>query len=51
VCYQPGGKRSLDLEVFLEREKSLKLEVERLGKSRDQIQREVERNREENLTQ
>jgi hypothetical protein len=49
--YQPGGKRSLDLEVFLERERSLKLEVERLGKSPDQIQREVERDREENLRQ
>jgi hypothetical protein len=39
------------LEVFLEREKSLKLEVERLGKTADQIQREVERNREEGLRQ
>lgn len=43
VHYQPGGIRSLDLEVFLERERSLKLEVERLGKSPDQIQREVGR--------
>jgi Beta-lactamase superfamily domain len=33
VHYQPGGNRSLDLDVFLEREKNLKLEVERLGKS------------------
>jgi hypothetical protein len=41
VHYQPGGKRSLDLEVFLEREKSLQLEVERLGKSPDQVQREL----------
>ena len=49
VNYQPGGMRSLDLEVFLEREKNLKLEVERLGKSSDQIQRDVERNREEGL--
>jgi von Willebrand factor type A domain len=51
VRYEPGGKRSLELEVFLEREKSLKLEVERLGKTADQIQREVERNREEGLRQ
>ena len=35
VHYQPGGNRSLALEVFLEREKNLKLEVERLGKSPD----------------
>jgi hypothetical protein len=35
VNYQPGGMRSLDLDVFLEREKNLKLEVERLGKSPD----------------
>ena len=33
VRYEPGEKRSLELEVFLEREKNLKLEVERLGKS------------------
>ena len=35
VRYQPGVNRSLDLDVFLEREKNLKLEVERLGKSPD----------------
>jgi len=33
VNYRPGEKRSLDLEIFLEREKNLKLEVERLEKS------------------
>lgn len=33
VHYQSGGNRSLDLEVFLEREKKLKLEVERLEKN------------------
>lgn len=42
VRYQPGAERSLDLEVFLEREKSLKVEVERLGKSPDQVQRGIE---------
>lgn len=46
VYYQPGGNRSLDLEVFLDKEKSLKLEVERLGKSPEQIQSEIERQRE-----
>ena len=51
VHYQPGGQRSLNLEVFIEREKSLKLEVERLGRSLDQIQRDVERNQEEGLRQ
>lgn len=45
VYYQPGASRSLDLEVFLEKEKSLDLEVERLGKSPDQIQGEIEGSR------
>jgi von Willebrand factor type A domain len=62
VHYQPGKerslalevfleneKRSLDLEVSLEKEKRLKLEVERLGKSPDQIQKDIDRNREESL--
>jgi hypothetical protein len=39
VKYQPGAKRSLDLEIFLEREKSLELEVEKLGKTSEQIQK------------
>ena len=38
VHYQPGEKRSLELEIFLEKEESLKLEVERLGKTPDQVQ-------------
>jgi uncharacterized protein YegL len=46
VHYQPGGERLLDLEVFLEREKSLKLEVERLGMSPDQTQRDNKRSQE-----
>jgi hypothetical protein len=62
VHYEPRTERSLDLEiflederrlldlkVFLEREKSLKLEIERLGKNPSQMQRDVERNREEGL--
>jgi hypothetical protein len=62
VLYEPGAarslnldvfmeneKRSLDVEVFLQRERDLKLEVERLGKSPEQIQRDVERNRQEGL--
>jgi Mg-chelatase subunit ChlD len=49
VYYQPGNQRSLDLEVFLEREKNLRLEVERLGKSQAEIQRETEKNREDSL--
>ncbi|MCH8055366.1 MAG: VWA domain-containing protein [Deltaproteobacteria bacterium] len=49
VYYQRGDQRSLELEVFLEKEKSLKLEVERLGKSREEIQREIDRSREESL--
>ena len=51
VFYQSGEQRSLDLEVFLEKEKSLKLEVERLGRSSEEIQREIEGNRRESLRQ
>jgi hypothetical protein len=51
VHYQPGGMRSLDLEVFSRARKNLKLEVERLGKSTDQIHKDDERNREEGLKQ
>ncbi|HSE87920.1 MAG TPA: VWA domain-containing protein [Candidatus Binatia bacterium] len=49
IFYQPGKQRSLDLEVFLEREKNLKLEVERLGRSPAEIQKEAERSREDSL--
>jgi hypothetical protein len=49
VTYQRGQQRSLELEVFLEREKSLRLEVERLGKGREQIQHEIDRSREDSL--
>ncbi|MFQ5850507.1 MAG: VWA domain-containing protein [Candidatus Binatia bacterium] len=49
VFYQRGDQRSLDLEVFLEKEKSLKLEVEKLGKSRKEIQKEINRSRNESL--
>jgi len=49
VYYQRGDQRSLELEVFLEKEKTLRLQVERLGKSREEVQREIERSREESL--
>jgi von Willebrand factor type A domain/Glucodextranase, domain B len=49
VYYQSGNQKSLDLEVFLEKEKNLQLEVDRLGKSPADIQREVERNREDSF--
>jgi Mg-chelatase subunit ChlD len=49
VYYQSGNQRSLDLEVFLEREKNLKLEVERLGRSQTEIQRDTEKSREDGL--
>ena len=42
VYYQPGKQKALELEVFLEREKNLKLEVERLGKG-VAIQKEAEK--------
>ncbi|HSK31116.1 MAG TPA: VWA domain-containing protein [Candidatus Limnocylindria bacterium] len=49
VFYQTGTQKSLDLEVFLEKERKLKLEVERLGRNPAEIQRDVERNREDSL--
>src|SRR5215831_1459733 len=49
IFYQSGNQRSLDLEVFLEREKNLKLEVERLGRSPAEIQKESEKSREDSL--
>jgi len=49
VYYQSGNQKSLDLEVFLEKEKNLKLQVERLGKSQAEIQQETERSREDSL--
>ena len=49
IFYQTGTQKSLDLEVFLEKERKLKLEVERLGRSPAEIQRDVERNREDGL--
>jgi hypothetical protein len=39
----------LELEVFLEKERKLKLEIDRLGRSPEEIQREIERNREDGL--
>jgi hypothetical protein len=49
IYYQSGTQKSLELEVFLEKERKLKLEVDRLGRSPSEIQREVERNREDSL--
>ena len=49
VFYQSGTRKSLELEVFLDKEKKLQLEVERLGKSSAEIQSEVERNRQDGL--
>ncbi|MGZ8496193.1 MAG: hypothetical protein ACXWWP_09875, partial [Candidatus Binatia bacterium] len=49
VFYRSGTQKSLELEVFLEKEKKLKLEVERLGRTPEEIQRDVERQRQEGL--
>lgn len=49
VFYKASNQKSLELEVFLEKEKKLQLEVERLGKSPSDIQRDVERNRQDSL--
>lgn len=50
LYYQRGDQRSLDLEIFLEKEKNLKLEVERLGKSKDEIRQEIDRLREDSIS-
>jgi hypothetical protein len=49
VHYQPSNQKSLDLEVFLEKERKLQLEVERLGRNPSDIQREVDRARDDTL--
>jgi len=49
VYYQSGTQKSLELEIFLEKEKKLDLEIKRLGRSPAEIQRDVERNREESV--
>jgi hypothetical protein len=49
IDYQSGARKSLELEVFLDKEKKLQLEVDRLGKSSAEIQHEVERNRQDGL--
>jgi von Willebrand factor type A domain len=49
INYHSGNQRSLELEVFLESEKKLKLEVERLGKSQAEIQQDIERARQDGL--
>src|SRR5262250_2040163 len=49
IYYQPGNQKSLELEVFLEREKNLKLQVERLGKTQAQIEQDVERSRQDSV--
>ena len=51
IYYEPGNQRSLELQVFLEKERNLKLEVERLGRSPEDIQKEAERKREDSLGQ
>jgi hypothetical protein len=43
--YRPAVQRSLDLEVFLEREKNLKLEVDRLGNSPAQMEGDIDQTR------
>jgi Mg-chelatase subunit ChlD len=45
IFYESGTRKSLELEVFLDKEKNLQLEVDRLGRSAEDIKREIERNR------
>jgi Mg-chelatase subunit ChlD len=49
ILYQSGTRKSLELEVFLEKEKKLQLEVDRLGRTQADIQRDIERSREDGL--
>lgn len=49
VYYARGQQRSVDVEVFLEKEKKLKVEVEKLGKSQEEIQKEIERSKQDSL--
>jgi hypothetical protein len=51
IYYEPGNQRSLDLQVFLERERNLKLEVERLGRRPEDIQKEAEQTRGDSVGQ
>ena len=50
VYYESGNQKSLELEVFLEKEKNLKLQVERLGKTQAEIEKDVERSRQDSLS-
>jgi hypothetical protein len=43
IEYQAGDQRSLEVEVFLEKERSLSAGVEKLGRSREEIQTESDR--------
>jgi len=49
VFYQGAVKRSLDLEVFLEKGKSLKLEVDKLPEKSDVFQEEMDRSARDGL--
>ena len=49
ILYQSGARKSLELEVFLEKEKKLQLEVDRLGRTQADIQQDIERNRQNGL--
>ena len=49
IYYLSGRQRSLELEVFLEKEKSLNLELDRLGKSREEILGEIDSSRKDSL--
>jgi Mg-chelatase subunit ChlD len=51
VYYQSGTQKSLELEIFLEKERKLQVQIERLGRSPAEIQRDVERNREQSVKQ
>jgi hypothetical protein len=42
LYYETGTQRAVDLEIFLEKEKKLQVEIERLGKTPEEIHREVE---------
>ena len=46
VNYRRSDQRSVDVQVYLENEKSLDLQVERLGRSKEAVDQEINQNRE-----
>jgi hypothetical protein len=50
INYQPSSERSLKLQIFLEQEKTLDSQVDRLGKSREAVEKEIDQARGQGLS-